>query len=68
MVEKLLQFFVAKVDAHLLEAVEVEDLEAGDVQDSDEGDPDKQKTRFKLLNKLEKRQQICSGKRKITPM
>ena len=34
MIEKLLQFLVAKIDAHLLEPVEVEDFEAGDVQHS----------------------------------
>ena len=43
MIEKLLQFLVAKIDAHLLEPVEVEDFEAGDVQHSDEANPmDKQ--------------------------
>lgn len=31
MIEKLLKLLVAKVDAHLLEAVEVEDLKSGDV-------------------------------------
>lgn len=52
MIEKLLQFFVAKVDAHLLEPVEVEDLEAGNVQHSDEGDPENTKT-FQILNNIQ---------------
>jgi hypothetical protein len=40
MVEKLLELFVAKVDAHLLEPVEVENLEAGNVEHANEGDPE----------------------------
>ena len=44
MVKKLLKFFVAKVDAHLLEAVEVEDLESGNVQHTDERNPKIQST------------------------
>lgn len=39
MVEKLLQFFIAKVDAYLLEAVEVKDLEPSNVEDSNKTDP-----------------------------
>ena len=38
-VEELLELLVAEVDAHLFEAVVVEDLEAGNVQNADEGDP-----------------------------
>ena len=39
MIEKLLKFFVAKVYAHLLEAVEVKDLKSGNVQNSNERNP-----------------------------
>jgi len=35
MVEELLKLFVHKVDAKLLEGVELEDLEAGNVKDTD---------------------------------
>ncbi len=38
-VEKLLELLVAEVDAHLLEAVEVEDLKTSNVQNADERDP-----------------------------
>ena len=36
LVEELLQLFVDKVDADLLEGVELEDLESSDVEDADE--------------------------------
>ena len=36
LVEELLQLFVDKVDADLLEGVELEDLESCDVEDADE--------------------------------
>ena len=39
MIEKLLQFLVAKIDAQLLEAIEVKDFEACNVQHSDEANP-----------------------------
>ena len=38
LVKELLQLFVDKVDADLLEGVELEDLEAGDVEHADEVD------------------------------
>ena len=39
MIEKLLQFLVAKIDAQLFEAIEVKDFEACNVQHSDETNP-----------------------------
>ena len=39
MIEKLLQFLVAKIDAQLFEAIEVKDFEACNVQHSNEANP-----------------------------
>ena len=38
-IEELLQFLVAKVDAQLFKAVVVEDLKSGDVKDANERNP-----------------------------
>ena len=40
MIEKLLQFLVAKIDAQLFEAIEVKNFEACNVQHSDEANPE----------------------------
>ena len=44
MIEELLELLVAKVDAKLLESIEVKYLEASNIQDTNECDPKKHKS------------------------
>ena len=43
MIEKLLKFFIAKIDAQLFKAIEVKDLKSSNVQNTNKSNPEKYK-------------------------
>ena len=43
MIEKLLKFFIAKIDAQLFKAIEVKDLKSSNVQNTNKSNPEKHK-------------------------
>ena len=51
MVEKLLKFFIAEIDAKLFKTIELKDFETGNIQYSDEANPETEVGR-NILEKL----------------